>query len=103
MKIGILIISIITLTACSNQKSDVIGVKSNGEYYAIDHAAKDAAIKNDGKDKMACSYRKKTGSHLKVRRCTTKSQLEKDRKNAREILDENQIRHTRTRVSQSNG
>ena len=91
-----IIILFMALAACSNKKSDVIGVEVDGEYYAVDHAAKEAAVNNDGKDKLICTHRQQTGSHFKQKRCTTVSQRNKDRKDAKEILDDQQIRQNRT-------
>ena len=75
-----IIILFIALAACSNKKSDIIGVEVDGEYYAVDHAAKEAAVNNDGKDKLICTHRQQTGTHFKQKRCTTVSQRNDDRK-----------------------
>lgn len=103
MKTKLLLISILALSACSNQKKDIVAVESKGEVYALDDAAKDAVVKNDGKDKLVCTHRQKTGSHFKQKRCTTKSQRELDRKNAREILNDQQIRQNREYVGSKKG
>jgi major membrane immunogen (membrane-anchored lipoprotein) len=97
MKILMLIVLSVLLMACS-QKSDVLGVESEGEYYALDHAAKEAIVNEDDDEQLVCRRTQKTGSHFKVKKCTTKSQLAKEQKEAKEIIDSNSIQNTRRMV-----
>lgn len=97
MKFTVLILLCLTMMACS-QKSDVIGVKSGDDYYALDHAAKDAVVNNDEESKLICRRTQVTGSHFKTKKCTTKAQLEKDRKNAQDLRDTNALENARNRV-----
>ena len=97
MKKIILMMFCLTIMACS-QKSDVIGVKSGDEYYALDHAAKDAVVNNEDDTKLICRRTQVTGSHFKTKRCTTKKQLEVERKNAQELRDSNALENARNRV-----
>lgn len=97
------IISILALAACSNHKNDIVGVESGGEKYALDHAAKAAVAKNNDKERLVCKRVQKTGSHFKVKRCTTASQLKADKERAKEILTERQLQETRRMTREKNG
>ena len=98
MKKQIGIITLLALAACSNNKGNVLGVESGGEYYSLDHSAKAAVAKNNDKERLVCKRVQKTGSHFKTKRCTTVAQLKEEKRRARDIIDERQIQTTRTLI-----
>ena len=93
MKNTIVIITILALAACgnntSNNKKEIVAVKADGEYYALDDAAKKALSDKDSNDRVICQSIQRTGSHLKDRKCSTKAQLKAERERSREMIRRN--------------
>ncbi|WP_154223525.1 hypothetical protein [Marinicella rhabdoformis] len=102
MKKITIVISILALAACSNNKGNVLGVESGGEYYSLDHAAKAAVAKNNDDERLVCKRVQKTGSHFKTKRCTTVAELKAEKRRAKEILEERQLQETRRMVREKN-
>lgn len=102
MKTLIIILCCLIIAACG-QKSDVLGVESDGEYYALDNAAKDAVIKNRSDQRLVCKKARKTGSHFKVKRCTTEEQLAAERSAALKTREENAVMNSRKLVGSKGG
>jgi len=103
MKIVLLIIISLLIMGCSQNKKNIVGVESEGEYYALDHAAKEAVSENDGEQRLVCRRTSKTGSHFKVKRCTTKKQLAAERKAALELRENNSVIQSRTIIDSKSG
>jgi len=102
MKTIALIILFLTVMACS-QKTDVLGVKVGEDYYALDHDSKQTVVNKNSDETLVCRSIRKVGSHFKAKRCTTKSKLERDRKDATDYLDKNQIYLTRKWLDSGKG
>ncbi|MCB1583805.1 MAG: hypothetical protein R3E90_13945 [Marinicella sp.] len=94
MKLFLLFIFTFMLAACGSNPNKVVAVKVGDEYYATDQAASQA-LASDSDEQVICERRTKTGSHRVQRVCTTESQREKDREDAKKVLDENRSINTR--------
>ena len=103
MKKYILLIGVLTVSACSNKPTDILGVESEGEYFAVDHAAKAAIAHKNENEKLVCKRVQKTGTHFRVKRCTTEAQLKADRARAQKMLDENADYITRRQIDSKGG
>lgn len=100
-KIMIMLLPILFLVACSNNPNKVVAVKVGEEYYATDQAASQA-LNDDNEEQVICERRTKTGSHRVQRVCTTVSQKEKDREDARRIMEQNRSINNRNLTNSKN-
>jgi|GEM_PF-3180772 len=98
MKKYILIISILTLTACSNHKNDLANVDSGGEKYAVNHNAKAEAVKNNDEERLACKRAQKSKSPIQVKECTRVAQIEAEQDRSKETLTDRKLSETRSIV-----
>lgn len=78
------------LVACgAPKKSQIIGVKSGGEYFAVDHDAKEAIANNNTKERLVCKRHQVTGTHFKSKRCTTASAQKRERDRSEMGIEKN--------------
>ncbi len=91
MKKTLLLLSAITISACSTSPNKAVAVKVGDEYYQTDQASSFELTKTGDKDKIVCQSHRKTGSHLKMKSCTTKEQREIERRQAEEMRRTNSI------------
>ena len=86
----ILTILLITFffVACSQKPNNVVAVKIGDEHYATDRYAAEALANNNSKDKVICKNIMKTGSRMKTRVCSTKSQMELERKEDQQRIND---------------
>lgn len=105
MKKTLLTLSIITLCACSNTPKKAVAVKIGDEYYQTDQASSFELTKTGDKSKIVCQSHRKTGSHLKMKTCTTKEQRDIERRQAEEMRRTNSIHNNirQTREYSSEG
>ena len=97
MKLTILLLSILALAACANKKQpdDVVAVKVGDEYYQVDQAAA-RSLEDKTEDRVMCTRRSVVGSNRKQNVCTTVTEMERERSEARRVIDKNnQIRNGR--------
>ncbi len=85
------IVVVLMLCACGStpKKNEIVGVKQGDEYYAVDHAAKEAIANEDSKEKLVCKRRQVTGTHFKSKRCTTASQAKREREETERSIERN--------------
>ncbi len=89
------------LVACGSNPNKVVAVKAGEDVYKTDMAAAHA-IKTNNKDKVVCETRRKTGSHFKEKICTTVSQKEREREDAKRTMEQNRTLSAK-RVTQGRG
>jgi len=68
----------------------VLLVAAGGLSFLLSACASDTADKPPGvaDQKLVCTYERPTGSHVRVRNCRTPAQIEAERQQAREAMDE---------------
>lgn len=88
MRIICLMLLSFLISACANQNkpNDVVAVKAGDEYYQVDAAAA-RALEKESDERVMCTRRSVVGSNRKQKVCTTQSEIDKDRDDARNIMD----------------
>jgi hypothetical protein len=90
------------LTACGSNPNKVVAVKAGDDYYKPDKAAA-MALDQDSNERIICKSRAVTGSHRKVKTCTTRAEMERDREDARKVMDENHSLNSRKLAGSKSG
>jgi len=95
MKILILVVLCLVISACSNKSpNDVVAVKSGDDYYQVDEAAA-RSLEGKTDDHVMCTRRSVVGSNRKQKVCTTSAELNKDREDARDLIDQHKSMQSR--------
>ena len=88
MKLILIMIFSIMISACATKSpNDVVAVKAGDEYYQVDQSAA-RALEGDSEERVMCTRRSVVGSNKKKKVCTTQSEIDKERNNARDIIQE---------------
>ena len=93
MKI-ILLSLLLFIVGCTHNPNEVVAVEKGGPTYITDESATEALAEGN-EENVICERRVITGSHRVTRVCTTKDQKQKDREEARRLLDRSQLKSGR--------
>lgn len=88
MKLISIIIFSLVISACATKSpNDVVAVKAGDEYYQVDTAAA-KALEGDNEERVMCTRRSVVGTNKKKKICTTQTEIDRERDNARDIMQE---------------
>lgn len=90
------IIIILTLAACSNQKSNIVGVNSGGEKQALDQTGKEVLAENNNNERLACKQAQKSRSPIQEKGCSATAQVEASEDRAKENLADRKLKEARS-------
>lgn len=95
MKLITYILILMTLVACgsNNTKENVVAVKVGNDLYKTDRSAT-IALNSDNNERIVCEKRIVSGTHRKVKVCTTAAEKQREREAA-----EDQIRRNINQIS----